>query len=131
MIDPVLAISWDVEKAFDGVEWHFLFAVLHKMNFGPNMLIMIRLLYLNPTAMIQTKLDTSSPFPISQGIRQGCPLSLLLFASAIEPLATAVRSQPSISLVRVGEADHIISLYVEDIILFLNNLNSTSPYRKW
>lgn len=49
MNDPVLAISLDAEKAFHRVEWHFLFAVPRKMNFGPNMLSMIRLLYLNPT----------------------------------------------------------------------------------
>ncbi len=68
MNDPVLAISLDTEKAFDRVEWHFVFAVLRKMNFGPNMLGMIRLLYLNPTAMIQTNSDISPVTGHSTGV---------------------------------------------------------------
>ena len=70
---PVVALSLDTEKAFDHLEWRFLFAVLQKMNFGPNFIRMIQMLYLNPSAMIRTNTDTSSLFPLSRGTRQGCP----------------------------------------------------------
>lgn len=95
------------------------------MKFGPNILRMIQLLHLNPTAMIQTNSDISLPIPLSRGIRQGCPLSPLLFALAIKPLAIAVRSHLSISGVGVGDADHVIWLYADDILLYLTNLDSS------
>ena len=107
MENPVIAISLDAEKAFDRVEWHFLFAVLKKMNFSPNILRLIRILYLNPTAMIQTNTVISTPVPLSHGTRQGCPLSPLIFALVIEPLAIAVRSHNSISGVKVGPENHV------------------------
>lgn len=49
---PVVALSLDAEKAFDHLKWPFLLAVLQKMNFGQNLIQMIKMLYLNPSALI-------------------------------------------------------------------------------
>ncbi len=124
---PVIALSLDAEKAFDRLEWPFLLAVLQKMNFGPNLIRMIQMLYLNPLAMIRTNADTSSLFPLSRGMHQGCPLSPLLFGLAVEPLANAIRAHPAIEGIMIENDKHIISLYADDIILYLNNVVSSLP----
>lgn len=46
-------VSLDAAKAFDSVEWSFLWAVLDKMGFGPVFKSWVRLLYNAPTARIR------------------------------------------------------------------------------
>lgn len=41
MDSPVFALSLDAEKDFDQVEWPYLIAILHKMNFGSRFIDMI------------------------------------------------------------------------------------------
>lgn len=89
---PEVVISLDAEKAFDWVEWDFLFTVLGKFGFGDNFIAWIRLLYISSLASVQTNSLRSPYFPLHQGTRQGCSLSLLLFVLAIEPLAIALQS---------------------------------------
>ena len=67
---PECIVSIDAEKAFDRVEWNYLFSVLNKYGFGPMFTGWIKLLYAAPTAMVQTDGITSQPFRLGRGTRQ-------------------------------------------------------------
>lgn len=115
---PEAVISLDAEKAFDRVEWRYLFTVLRKFGFGERFCAFIRLLYSSPEACVCTNNNRSTYFPLSRGTRQGCPMSPLLFALAIEPLSIALKSSSAFSGIRREGTEYKVALYADDLLLY-------------
>lgn len=120
-------MSLNAEKAFDRIEWPYLFDVMKRMNIGPTYCKLVKMLYRRPMAQIQTNNDIYSKFLLSRSTRQGCVLSPLLFALAIEPLAVAIRSHPSIKAKQIGGVTHKILLYADDVLLYLTDPGLSIP----
>lgn len=116
---PGVVASLGAKKAFDSVEWEYLWYVLEKFNIGPKFNSWIKLMYANPTARVRTNGSLSSPFRLHRGTRQGCPLSPGLFTLAIEPLAILIRSSAAAGGMEVGPLREQISLYADDALLYL------------
>ena len=114
-------LSLDAEKAFDRVNWTFFFAVLEKCGFGESFIHWIKTLYNSPRTAVTTNGITSQPITLHRGTRQGFPLSPSLFALFIEPLATAIRLNDKITGITTPNTTHKISLYADDVLLFLQN----------
>ncbi len=87
---PRAVFSLDAEKAFDRLEWNYMWAVLQCFGFGEHFVSMIKTLYHSPAASVITGNIISFSFPLQRGTRQGCPLSPLLFCLSLEPLAQAI-----------------------------------------
>uniref|UniRef100_A0A669BN31 Reverse transcriptase domain-containing protein n=1 Tax=Oreochromis niloticus TaxID=8128 RepID=A0A669BN31_ORENI len=124
---PEFGISLDSEKAFDRVEWGYLFYVLEKFGFGKIIVSWLKLLYTSPLAAIKTNGTCSDFFPLFRGTRQGCPMSPLLFALAIEPLAISLRSNPDITGVTRYGIEQRVSLYADDLLLYISEPASSFP----
>ncbi len=113
-VSSEVVISLDAEKAFDRIEWVYLFRVLKEFGFGEGLISWIRLLYVDPQASVSTNSVNSEYFTLSRGTRQGCPLSPLLFAVAIEPLSIMLRTVPVFQgIIRKG-IEHKLALYADD-----------------
>lgn len=81
-----ILMSLDLEKAFDRVDHDFLWAVLAKFNFPASFINCLKKLYKNATSQILFNGFLTSAIRILSSVRQGCPLSMALFALYIEPL---------------------------------------------
>ena len=114
----------DAEKAFDRLEWPFLFKVLQKFNFPGEFLNFVRLVYKFPKARIFTNSVLSEEFTLERGTRQGCPLSPLLFALAMEPLAERIRQDQQITGITIGE-QYKLNLFADDLLMYLNNFDES------
>ena len=121
---PGFILLADFEKAFDTVNWDFLFTILDKHNFGPNFQTWIKILYNNITSCISNNGYISDNFPLGQGIRQGCPLSALLFLLIAEKIANIVRANNNVNGF-VFDDEHIkLCQLADDMTLFLSDNDS-------
>ena len=114
---PVALLSLDQEKAFDRVDWPFLFATLAKIGFGDSFIRWVRLFYTDVGSSVLVNGYTSRPFKPSRGVRQGCPLSLLLYVLSMEVLTANVRCHPDITGLRLPGLSSplsVLSLYADD-----------------
>lgn len=74
--EPSIAITLDAEKAFDRLEWPYLFRVLARFGCDPSFINWISMLYKKPQARIITNGQMSAAFSLSRSSRQGCPCLL-------------------------------------------------------
>ena len=77
--DNPVVLMLDQEKAFDRVEWNWLFATLETYNFGSTFIGWLKTLYKDAKSSILTNGVQTEYFEISRGIRQGDTLSALLY----------------------------------------------------
>ena len=123
----IAVLALDAQKAFDQVEWSYLLSAIKEFGLGENFASWVKMLYARPTASVITNSNRSPAFTLQRSCRQGCPLSPLLFAVAMEPLAISIRNHPSIAPLILGGVDHRISLYADDVVLFLSRPEVSLP----
>ena len=112
-------ISLDQMKAFDRVEWTFLFETLKKMNFGHKFISHIKLLYNSIYSRVKVNGFLSTLFLIERGLRQGCPLSAILYVLISEVLNMAINNDPLIEGVTIEGLEIKLSQYADDNSCFL------------
>lgn len=119
--EPTIVVSLDAAKAFDRIEWPYLFKTLNKFGFGPNFINYISLVYLNPNAKIIINRLVSESFELRQGMPQECLLSPVLFVLSLEPLAILIRENHNIRGIVAPVTEMKISLFADDILLTLSD----------
>lgn len=127
--DDEVVVLLDQQKAFDRVEWQWLFKVLDKFNFGPNFKKWIEIMYKDMKSSILTNGFVSKCFPVKRGIRQGDSLSALLYIIQSEPFAENIRKNTDLQgIVLKNEHDENVEckccMYVDDGVIFLKHVNS-------
>lgn len=116
----------DFEKAFDSLEWKFMLQCLKKFNFGTQFIKWINILYTDTKIMIKNNGWLSEKENRCRGIRQGCPISALIFILAVEVLALNIKQSSNIRgfpLIDTqnNQKEIRIAQYADDSILILKS----------
>ena len=73
-------VAWlDLRNAFGSVPHAAVFTALNHMGFPPDLIMMLRNTYTNATTEVRTSSGTTDTIPINAGVKQGCPMSPILF----------------------------------------------------
>ena len=119
-------VALDQEKAYDKIDHHYLLKTLEKFNLPDKFVRTVRSLYENAETAAIINGVVSTPFKVTRGVRQGDPLSCLLFNLAIEPLACILRNSPNLQGYNVPGVAHkiIVSMYADDTTVYLSKDDS-------
>ena len=88
---PLAILSLNQEKAFDRVDWGLMHAALGRMGFKYSFLRWVSPFYSQVQSAVIVNGHLSRFFSLSRGVRQGCPLSPLLYVLVAEVLAVNIR----------------------------------------
>ena len=114
----------DFEKAFDSLEWNFMFKCLEVFGFGPSLTGWVQTFYNNMTSCIINNGTLSASFEINRGVRQGDPLSPYLFIIAVELLAVSIRSCSEINGIKIDSKEFKMVQYADDLTAFVSDISS-------
>jgi hypothetical protein len=89
---------------------------LRKLGIEGMNLNIIKAIYDKSTANIILNGEKVKPFPLNSRMRQGSPLSSLLFNIVLEPLARATRQEEEINAIQIGKETVKVSLFADNMI---------------
>ena len=118
---PMCIVTLDFQKAFDKVAHDYLFRILGRHGISLWFTDRIRAMYGGMHASVQINGALVGSIPINSGIRQGCPLSMCLYALCMYPLIR--RLEASLSCLKIGRypLTTTVVAYADDVTLFVKD----------
>ena len=112
----------DISKAYDSVDREFLFQAMEAMDASPGMINWARILLHNTVASTHVNGVESSPRTWHAGVRQGCPLSPLLYLFVAQALTSWLRAQPLLGITIQG-VRYVTTQFADDTQIHLSDFS--------
>lgn len=111
------ACTIDFQNAFCSVPHALILSKVKELGFDDDFTKIIKDTYKNAYSIIQLNGETSNPILIKKGVKQGCPVSPLLFNIALEPLIRRLSNLHHDAGIKIGNSKLCVQAYADDIIL--------------
>ncbi|EHK62697.1 hypothetical protein M3S_J81, partial [Sorghum bicolor] len=119
---PALLFKLDITKAFDSVRWDYLLDLLQRRGFPTRWRNWLAAIWSSSTSKVLLNGTPGEAIQHGRGLRQGDPLSPLLFVLAIDPLVNLLECATQEGLLTPLRGHHAqlrVSLYADDAAIFL------------
>lgn len=117
-------LFYDQEKAFDRMSHTFIIKSLQSFGFGDNFIDWVKILLFDIKSFVKVNGFVTAEFDIQRGVRQGCPLSALLYALTSEVLAIEIRKKRSIVGYKYNNQEFKLRQYADDLVTCVIEMSS-------
>ena len=128
---PGVILFLDFQKAFDSLNWNFMHKCLKKYGFQDEFCNWIKVIYNDAKAYVKVNGHLSHTIKLYKGIRQGCPLSALLFILCTEFLYLNIAKSNTFTGIKLNLSNEVHEVrctqYADDTCLYLKDLNQVKP----
>lgn len=126
--DVGILLSTDQEKAFDRIDHTYMLHILQRFGFTENFIKWIKILYNGISSSVIVNNHISDTFLVERSVRQGCPLSPLLYIICLEPVLQMIREDTEIKGIQIpGDKSMCkLSAYADDCKFFVKNQHSVN-----
>ena len=127
----MLLFKLDIKKAFDSVRWDYLLDLLQHLGFPVRFRGWVSALLSSASSRVLLNGTIGDPIRHGKGLRQGDPMSPLLFLLAIDPLhhiLDKVTRQGKLQPLQANTATLCASLYADDAAVFIKPIKEDVHY---
>ena len=119
----LVLLQLDIEKAYDNVDWSFIHQLMSHMGFGDRMSKLIYTLGEGSVSHVMFNGGVTQPISIRRSVRQGCPVSPLLFTIVTHPILVKLHNmameEELLGLRLPSGKPCIVQALADDHIMFL------------
>ncbi|KAF3792327.1 reverse transcriptase-like protein [Nymphaea thermarum] len=131
---PSFILKLDIFKAFDSVSCEFLSDLLTRLAFGPSFRQWVMSLVTGAQLVVSFNGKCGDFFCLERGLRQGCPLSPLLFNLVAESFSGLFHHATVVGFLTPHSLSHLQNFstlqYADDFLLF-GNASHQQIVRTW
>lgn len=123
-LDQVAMLQIDLEKAFDRVQHQVLYKILEHVGVGKIILSFVQMVYTGCTTQLVVNGKPTPRISVESSVKQGCPLSPLLFSIYLEPFCRSVMNNSLVKGFSLQNIEIKLLAYADDVVLFCKDKKS-------
>jgi len=121
-----LSVVWlDLKDAFGSIPHPIMFNMLERAGLSGSTIDIIRNIYSDSSCHLRVGQSTSNPIALGKGVKQGCPLSPILFNFTIEGILCGIESLDH--GYTMGETTLNLLAYADDLCILCEDKAKLTP----